>query len=368
MLLDELRREIRVRHYSIRTEHAYADWVKRYVLFHEKRHPKDMGAAEINQFLSYLATDLNVAASTQNQAACAIVFLYKNVLKMEPGDFGEVVRAKRPRRLPVVLTVEEVAAILEKLQGTKKLMFELMYGTGMRIVELIRLRVKDIDFQHKIITIRDGKGQKDRAVMLPAEIKEVIATHLAKAKNLHERDLADGHGTVHLPHALERKYPRANLEWGWKYVFPASKYSVDPRTGRKQRHHVYESVLQKALKKAVQEAGIHKPVHAHTARHSFATHLLESGENLRTVQKLLGHKDIRTTTIYTHVLQTGPCGVGSPLSRVRQVQQQMRQEVAASEETDVPSPATAELPVSPADVWTMGSFWLAVRNLIWRHA
>jgi integron integrase len=301
------------------------DWVHRYILFHGRRHPKAMGAAEINRFLSHLASDCNVAAGTQNQALCALVFLYRHVLNIEVGDLGKVVRAKKPKRLPVVLDVRETAEILGRLEGTHRLMGELMYGTGMRIIELVRLRVKDVDFRRSIITIRDGKGRKDRCVMLPRELKDDLRKHLERVRQLHEKDMAAGYGTVHLPHALERKYPNANREWGWKYVFPSRKLSVDPRSSRRQRHHAYESVMQKALKRATREAGVHKPVHAHCLRHAFATHMLESGEDIRTVQKLLGHEDIRTTQIYTHVLQNGPCAAGSPLSRVRALQQKMEE-------------------------------------------
>lgn len=347
-LLDQLRREIRLRHYSIRTEHTYIDWTRRYVNFHGLRHPAEMGAPEINAFLSHLAVDQNVAASTQNQALNALVFLYKRVLNADVGDLGKVVRAKKPKRLPVVLSVEETASLLGHLEGTRRLMAELLYGTGMRIIEVLRLRVKDVDFGRNMITIRDGKGQKDRTVMLPVEIKGELAAHLERVREVHERDLAEGCGTVHLPFALERKYPNANREWGWKYVFPAGKFSVDPRSGRRQRHHVYESVLQKALKTATREAGICKAVHAHCLRHSFATHLLESGESLRTVQKLLGHEDIRTTAIYTHVLQTGPCAVGSPLGRVRQIQRAGRERAdAVVSEANVPPVRDPELVATP---------------------
>jgi integron integrase len=263
-LLDQVREAIRVRHYSIRTEHAYVDWITRYILFHDKRHPGEMGAAEINRFLSHLASDLNVAASTQNQALCAILFLYRQVLKLDIGPLGDVVRAKKPQRLPVVLAAEETAELLSRLHGTRGLMAELLYGTGMRIIELVRLRVKDIDFKRRMILVRDGKGQKDRTVPLPSELAPELQEHLRKARELHEKDLADGNGTVHLPFALDRKYPNANREWCWKYVFPSGVLSVDPRSGVKQRHHVFESVLQKALKEATKAAGIVKLVHAHT--------------------------------------------------------------------------------------------------------
>ena len=321
-LLERLRREIRVRNYSIRTERAYADWVYRYILFHGKRHPSEMGATEITAFLSYLATDLNVAASTQNQACCAIVFLYKHVLEKDLAEFGEVVRAKKPKRLPVVLSAEETASVLSGLSGLHRLMGELLYGTGMRIIELLRLRVKDIDFSRRMILVRDGKGQKDRVAVLPSELVPELKAHLETTRAIHDQDLADGIGTVHLPFALSRKYPNANKEWGWKYVFPSGTHSVDPRSGIKQRHHVYESVLQKALKRATHKSGVVKPVHAHTLRHSFATHMLEAGHDIRTVQKLLGHKDVRTTMIYTHVMQDGICGIASPLARVRMIQRQ----------------------------------------------
>ena len=321
-LLDQLRRAIRLKNYSIRTERSYADWVYRFILFHQLRHPREMGATEINAFLSYLATDLDVAASTQNQACSAIVFLYKHVLKKELADFGDVVRAKKPKRLPVVLSASETAAVLSGLEGLHRVMGELLYGTGMRIIELIRLRVKDVDFERRMITVRDGKGQKDRVAILPTELVPELKAHLVHVRAVHEKDLVAGVGTVHLPNALSRKYPNANKEWGWKYLFPASVYSVDPRSGIRQRHHVYESILQKALKRATAASGVVKPVHAHCLRHSFATHMLEAGHDIRTVQKLLGHKDVRTTMIYTHVMQDGICNIESPLTRVRLIQKQ----------------------------------------------
>ncbi len=311
-LLDQVRRAIRVRHYSIRTERTYVDWITRFILFHNKRHPKEMGGKEINEFLSYLATDCNVASSTQNQALCSIVFLYKNVLDMDTGEWGEIVRAKKPKRLPVVLSREETDAIINNMHGTIRLMTVLMYGTGMRIIELIRLRVKDIDFENNIITVRDGKGAKDRVFPLPPCTVKPIKTHLARVKLLHEKDLADGYGTVYLPNALDRKYPNANKEWCWQYLFPSRQLSKDPRSGRVQRHHVYESALQKSIKAATRKAGITKNVHSHTFRHSFATHLLADGSDIRTIQELLGHNDLRTTEIYTHILKTGPLGSKSP--------------------------------------------------------
>jgi integron integrase len=241
-------------------------------------------------------------------------------LEIEVDLLEDVVRAKKPARLPVVLSAEETARLLSRLEGTRSLMADLLYGTGMRIIELVRLRVKDIEFDRPMIFVRDGKGQKDRTVPLPAELVPALKEHLMKARKLHEQDLAAGCGTVHLPFALARKYPNANKDWGWKYVFPSGALSIDPRSGVKQRHHVFESVLQKALKKATREAGIVKAVHAHTLRHSFATHLLEAGHDIRTIQELLGHADVRTTMIYTHVMQGGPCGIKSPLTRVRKIQ------------------------------------------------
>ncbi len=342
-LMDQIRTAVRTRNYSIRTERTYVDWAYRYILFHDKRHPATLGAADINRFLSYLATDLNVAASTQNQALNAIIFMYKHVLKIEIGEIGDVIRAKRPARLPVVLSAQETADLLAQLHGVHKLMGELLYGTGMRIIELVRLRVKDIDFNRRMIFVRSGKGQKDRTVPLPAELVPELTDHLEKNRRLHDQDLAAGHGTVHLPFALERKYPNANKEWAWKYVFPSGNLSVDPRSGIRQRHHVYESVLQKALRKATRLSGIAKAVHAHTLRHSFATHLLEAGHDIRTVQELLGHKDLKTTMIYTHVTQDSACGIKSPLTRVRKLQSG-RQTAA---QTAMPETIATERPVPP---------------------
>jgi len=323
-LLDRLRAEVRVRHYSIRTEHAYCDWVKRYCHFHDLRHPKDMGAPEINAFLSYLATDCNVAASTQNQALNALVFLYKRVLDRDPGDLGHVIRAKRPQKLPVVLSLDEVARLLANLNGVQRIMAELMYATGMRIIELVRLRVKDIDFERNQIVVREGKGKKDRTAPLPPELVADLKKQVARVQQLHRQDLREGFGEVFLPYALSRKYPGAAREFCWQYVFPSRQRSVDPRSGVVRRHHVYESVMQKAIKEATRQACINKMVHAHSLRHSFATHLLEEGHDIRTVQELLGHKDVRTTQIYTHVTQAGPRAIRTPLTRARAAQRRQR--------------------------------------------
>ncbi len=315
-LLDQLRNQIRLRHYSIRTEHAYTDWVVRYVRFHDLQHPRTLGPEHVNAFLSHLASNLNVAASTQNQALNALVFLYRHVLDQPLGDFGEVVRAKKPKRLPVVMSVDEVQRLLSHLTGTRQLMVLLLYGTGMRIIELLRLRVKDVDFESRSIMVRDGKGQKDRAVPLPQNTEARLRAQIERVHALHARDLEAGYGTVYLPFALERKYPNTNKAFHWQYVFPSPTLSEDPRSGRRQRHHVYESVLQAAIREATAKAGIRKDVHAHTLRHSFATHLLETGSDIRTVQELLGHNDLRTTQIYTHVSKGGPHGVISPADRL----------------------------------------------------
>ena len=315
-LLDQVRSAIRIRHYSIRTEEAHVQWIKRFILFHNKRHPKDMGGPEINAFLSHLAVNGNVAASTQNQALCAILFLYKQVLDQDPGRLEGVVRAKKPTRLPVVFTVEEVRAILMRLQGTGWLMASLLYGSGLRLMECVRLRVKDIDFQYRQLLVRDGKGQKDRVTMLPSRVIEPLKQHLARVRTIHEGDLGAGLGAVYLPFALEKKYPNAAKEWGWQYAFPASKLSVDPRSGKKRRHHIDETILQKAVKAAIRQAGIAKQGSCHSLRHSFATHLLQSGYDIRTVQELLGHSDVNITMVYTHVLNKGGRAVSSPLDEL----------------------------------------------------
>ena len=312
-LLDQVREVIRMRHYSIRTEQAYVQWIRRFILFNGKRHPREMGAAELTAFLSDLATQHHVAASTQNQALNAVLFLYRDVLKIDLPWLDEVQRAKKPQHLPVVFTREEVKALLAQLQGTTWLMAMLTYGSGLRLLECLRLRVKDVDFHYKQLLIRDAKGQKDRVTMLPNSLVEPIRTHLVRVRQLHEIDLRDGFGCVHLPHALAVKYPAADREWGWQYVFPSSRRSIDPRSGIERRHHAPEDALQRAVKQAIRKAAIVKPGSVHTLRHSFATHLLESGYDIRTVQELLGHADVKTTMIYTHVLNRGGRGVVSPV-------------------------------------------------------
>ena len=311
--LEQVRRAIRTRHYSIRTEKTYVDWVKRFILFHNKRHPQDMAEAEVGEFLSWLAVERNVAASTQNQALNALVFTYKHVIGKPLGDIVDAVRAKRPRRLPVVLTRPEVGRLFQHLDGPYWLPASLLYGSGLRLMECLRLRVKDLDFDRRAIVVRSGKGGKDRVVTLPTPCIDALRRQLETARNLHEKDLRDGFGTVWLPHALARKYPRAEKSWAWQYVFPASRRSIDPHSGITRRHHVDESCLQKAVKIALRKAGVDKPASCHTLRHSFATHLIERGMDIRTVQEQLGHKDVRTTQIYTHVLERGGHAVLSPL-------------------------------------------------------
>ena len=312
-LLDQLRDAIRAKHYSYRTEQTYIDWCKRYILFHNKRHPAEMGIGEIQAYITYLATNRNVAASTQNQALSAILFLYRNVLLKDIEFPTDVIRPKKPGRLPTVLTKAEALSVIEKMNGGPKLMTQLLFGSGLRLMECLRLRIKDIDFSNKQIIVRDGKGENDRSVPLPDTISLTLKVHIQTVKSLHQQDLNEGYGEVHLPYALERKYPNANREPGWQYVFPASQRSVDPQTGRTMRHHINESVLQRAIKYAVQLAKIDKHVSPHTFRHSFATHLLQNSYDIRTVQELLGHKDVKTTMIYTHVLQRGGLAVKSPL-------------------------------------------------------
>jgi integron integrase len=312
-LLDQVSEVMRFKHYSIRTERTYREWIKRFIVFHQKRHPREMGAFEVERFLSDLAVRGKVAASTQNQAFNALLFLYRQVLHQDIGQIEGVERAKRPERLPVVLTREEVERVLGVMTGTYQLMARILYGAGLRLMECVRLRVKDVDFGQNQILVRDGKGFKDRVTLLPEFVQGSVKEHLKRVKILHEEDLARGNGQVHMPYALERKYPNANREWGWQYVFPAVGASRDPRSGRVQRHHVNEQKLQRAVKEAIRASGVIKPGSCHTFRHSFATHLLEAGYDIRTVQQLLGHKDVSTTQIYTHVMRKPGMGVRSPL-------------------------------------------------------
>ena len=304
-LLDQLREALRSRHYSRRTEQTYCQWVKRYIHFHNVRHPAEMAEPEINDFLTHLAVKEKVAASTQNQALSAPLFLYRHVLGREVGDLGEVIRARKPKRLPVVMTREEVKAVLANLSGDKWLMASVMYGTGLRLMECLRLRVQDIDFSRNEILVRDGKGAKDRITMLPESLKAPLQEHLKTVKAIHERDLADGWGRVLLPDALDRKYPNAPKEWRWQWVFPQENRWKNTKTGEEGRHHVHETILQRAVKEAVRKAGIVKHAGCHTFRHSFATHLLESGYDIRTIQELLGHKDVSTTMILYACVEQG---------------------------------------------------------------
>lgn len=312
-LLEQVRERLRFKHYSIRTEAQYVQWVRRFILFHGKRHPAEMGAPEVEAFLTHLAVAGRVAAATQNQALSALLFLYREVLGQDLPWLDQVVRAKRPARLPVVLSRVEVGRVLERMEGVYGLMGRLLYGTGMRLMECVRLRVKDVDFERGEILVRDGKGAKDRVTMLPVSLVPALQAHLQQRRQVFEQDREKGVATVYLPDALARKYPNAASEWGWQYVFASGSYSVDPRSGETRRHHLDEKLLQRAMKRAVQAAGLAKPATPHTLRHSFATHLLESGYDIRTVQELLGHKDVATTMIYTHVLNKGGRAVVSPL-------------------------------------------------------
>ncbi|GAO36663.1 integrase [Sulfuricella sp. T08] len=312
-LLDQVRGKIRLKHYSIRTEQAYLDWIKRFICHYGKRHPNEMGAREVEEFLTWLAVEGRVAASTQNQAKSALLFLYREVLGADLPWLENVEQAKTPKRLPVVLTQAEVQALLPRLSGTHWLVASLLYGSGMRLMEALRLRVKDVELSRKEILIRDGKGAKDRVTMLPTTLLNPLKAHLLKVKALHDQDIAEGFGEVYLPHALDRKYPNAAREWGWQYVFPSGNRAVDPRSGAVRRHHVQDQAVQRAVKQAVRDAGLVKPATPHTLRHSFATHLLQAGYDIRTVQELLGHSDVTTTMIYTHVLNCGGRGVKSPL-------------------------------------------------------
>ena len=317
-LMDAVSDRMRLKHYSLRTEGAYVQWIRRYILANDKRHPREMGGVEVEAFLTRLATKDRVAPSTQAQALSALLFLYKEVLAVDLPWMENIVRAKKASRVPVVLSRGEVAQILQRLRGREWLMASLLYGAGLRLMECLRLRVKDVDFARNEITVRDGKGRKDRRTVLPAALVTALKRQCDEARAWHERDLEAGAGEVWLPYALSRKYRNAARELGWQYLFPATRLSPDPLDGKLRRHHIDEKVLQRAVHDAVREVGISKPVSCHTLRHSFATHLLEGGADIRTVQELLGHKDVTTTQIYTHVLNRGPGGVLSPLDRVRE--------------------------------------------------
>jgi integron integrase len=312
-LMDRMREALRARHYSRRTEQTYCQWVKRYLRFHRMRHPSEMAEPEINAFLTHLAVEGHVSSSTQTQALSALLFLYRHVLEVPVGDLGEVVRARKPKRLPVVLTSEEVRGVLAHLEGDRWLAASLMYGSGLRLMECLRLRVLDLDFDCGELTVRDGKGGKDRVTILPRALEDPLKMHLRHVRAVHERDLAAGWGRVPLPDALERKYPNASAQWGWQWVFPQQRRWRDPSTGQQGRHHMHETIVQRSVKEAVQRAGIAKHASSHTLRHSFATHLLEAGYDIRTIQELLGHSSVTTTMIYTHVLNKGGRGVRSPM-------------------------------------------------------
>lgn len=314
-LLEEVRARLRVKHYSLRTEQAYVGWIRRFIQANGRRHPRELGAPEVEAFLSGLATRDRVAAATQNQALSAILFLYREVLGLKLPWLDGVTRAKRPRRLPLVLSRSEVAALLARVDGRDWLVLSLLYGSGMRLMEALRLRVKDVDFGRNAIVVRDGKGAKDRVTVLPAVLVEPLQRQIARVRVVHAADLGQGGGAVWLPHALSRKYPKASRELAWQYVFPAAGLSRDPRDGVMRRHHLDDQVVQRAMKRAVRLASIERPATCHTLRHCFATHLLEAGYDIRTIQELLGHSDVATTQIYTHVLNRGGNAVLSPLDR-----------------------------------------------------
>ncbi len=314
-LLDEVRNRLRLKHYSLRTEKVYVYWIRRYILENGKTHPRELGGLAVEAFLSRLATKDQVSASTQNQALSALLFLYREVLSIDLPWMENVVRAKQSRKLPVVLSKSQTVLLLSKMSGRDWLAASLLYGAGLRLMEAMRLRVKDLNFERNEITVRDGKGGKDRKTVLPFSLKPHLQRQVEQARALHAKDLAEGYGAVSLPFALARKYPRAEIDFGWQYLFPASRRGIDPFDGREKRHHIDEKVLQRAVRNAAQQAGLHLPVSPHTLRHCFATHLLESGSDIRTVQELLGHQDVTTTQIYTHVLNRGAGGVLSPIDR-----------------------------------------------------
>ncbi len=312
-LIEEVRRTLQRKHYSSRTQNTYLRWIRRFLRFHNLKHPRSMGKNEIEAYLNYLAIDRKVSASTQNQAFSAILFLFRTVLGQEVTEPIQPLRARRPQRLPTVLSKSEARTVLECLQGVQQLMAQLLYGSGLRLMECVHLRIKDIDFEQNQIIVRDGKGAKDRLTILPTALASPLITHLARVRHTFDMDLADGLGEVYLPFALAVKYPNAAKAWHWQYAFPATRISKDPQTGHLRRHHVHPSTLQRAVKHAAKTARLNKPITCHTFRHSFATHLLENGYDIRTVQELLGHKDVKTTMIYTHVLKRGGLAVRSPL-------------------------------------------------------
>jgi integron integrase len=310
-LIQRYREELQARHYARRTVATYEQWLRRFLRFHQLRHPREMGSAEVNAFLTHLAVELQVSASTQNQALAALLFLYRELLKQDL-DLEGVVRARKPRRLPVMLTEEEVRSVLQRLEGSDALVAGLLYGSGLRLMEALRLRVHDLDFNRQELTVRNGKGGNDRLTMLPKRLSKKLRNHLEEVRSVHNRDLMDGWGQVQLPYALARKYRNAAAEWGWQWVFPQHRRWQDPTSEQQGRHHLDPSLIQKSVRSAVLAAGISKPASCHSLRHSFATHLLERGQDIRTIQELMGHKDLKTTMIYTHVLNRGPMGVASP--------------------------------------------------------
>jgi len=316
-LLERLKEEIQVKHYSPKTEESYCGWVRRFILFHNKKHPKKLGEKEIKQYINHLAVKQNLAAATQNQALCAILFLYREVLDIELEDIENIRWAKKAKRLPVVFSKKEVTRIMAELSGVYKLMVMLMYGSGLRMKECLQLRIKDIDFDNKQVIVRAGKGKKDRYTLMPKTIVKSLKKHMKKVKKLHDQDLAAGNGSVYLPYSLDKKYPNANKKFGWQYLFPSKTLSEDPDTGIKRRHHIHGRTLQRAVKTAIKRAGIRKHGGCHTFRHSFATHLLEDGANVRVVQELLGHRNLETTMVYTHVMSKSKAGVESPADRIK---------------------------------------------------